>query len=118
MQSVRLDAVSGFEPRHSRKRERRRYTCVLEQLIGLLVEDEVGQRDFTLSVEHEMEQRFLHLGMSALLLPFGSRIEGDRNFLAQNPADRGPCNTDSKLSQRPSTEIGLRESRVLSLVCL
>ena len=118
MQSVRLDAVSGFEPRHPRKRERRRYTCDLEQLIGLLVEDEVGQRDFTLSVEHEMKQRFLHLGMSALLMPFVSRIESDSNVLAQNPSDRGPCNTDSKLSQRPSTEIGLRESRVLSLVCL
>uniref|UniRef100_A0AAV1VP21 Uncharacterized protein n=1 Tax=Peronospora matthiolae TaxID=2874970 RepID=A0AAV1VP21_9STRA len=118
MQSIRLDAVSGFEPRHQRKRERRRYTCVLEQLISLLVEDGVGQRDVTLSVEHEMEQRFLHLGMSALLLPFGTRIKGDRNVLAQNPADRGPCNTDSKLSQRSSKEIGLRESRVLSLVCL
>uniref|UniRef100_A0AAV1TQ18 Uncharacterized protein n=1 Tax=Peronospora matthiolae TaxID=2874970 RepID=A0AAV1TQ18_9STRA len=118
MQSVRLDAVSGFAPRHPRKRERRRYTCVLEQLIGLLVEKEVGQRDFTLSVEHDMEQRFLHLGISALLLPFGSRIEGDRNVFAQDPANRGSCNTDSKLSPGPSTKIGLRESRVLSLVCL
>uniref|UniRef100_A0AAV1U7X0 Uncharacterized protein n=1 Tax=Peronospora matthiolae TaxID=2874970 RepID=A0AAV1U7X0_9STRA len=98
MQSVRLDAASGFEPRHPRKRERRRYTCVLEHLIGLLVEDELCQRDFTLSVEHEMEQRFIHLGMPALLLPFGSRIEGDKNVLAQNPADRERCNTDSKLS--------------------
>ena len=90
MQSVRLNAVSGFEPRHPRKRERRRYTCVLEQWMGLLVEDEVVQRDFTLSVEHEMEQRFLHLGMYALLLSFVSRIEGGRNVLAKNPADRGP----------------------------
>uniref|UniRef100_A0AAV1V2Z5 Uncharacterized protein n=1 Tax=Peronospora matthiolae TaxID=2874970 RepID=A0AAV1V2Z5_9STRA len=117
MQSVRLDAVSGFEPRHKRKRECRRYTHVLEKMIGLLVEDEVGQRDFTLSVEHEMEPRFLHLGMPALLLPFGSRVEGDRNVLAQILliVDRAAWTPDS---QRPSTEISLRESRVLSLVCL
>uniref|UniRef100_A0AAV1T052 Uncharacterized protein n=1 Tax=Peronospora matthiolae TaxID=2874970 RepID=A0AAV1T052_9STRA len=84
MQSVRLDAVSGFEPRNPRKRERCRYTCVLEQLIGLLVEDEVGQRDFPLSVEHEMGQRILQLGMSALLLPFGSRIEGTVMFRSES----------------------------------